>query len=117
LNEETLLSLVMSHILIVVMRPDQQDYEGTGVTIKVARELKVPNLWLVVNNTPASLELDAVQARVGDAFQCSVAAVLPHSTDLMNLASAGVFVTRYPEHKLTGLYTQIVEKLKSENGR
>jgi septum site-determining protein MinD len=117
LNEETLLSLVMSHVLIVVMRPDQQDYEGTGVTIKIAQELKVPKLWLVVNNTPTSLELDAVRDRVSEAFKCDVAAVMPHSEELMNLASSGLFVVRYPGHKLTGLYAQIIEKLKEENGR
>ena len=37
LNEETLLSLVISHALVIVMRPDKQDYEGTGITVKVAQ--------------------------------------------------------------------------------
>src|SRR4029450_4859885 len=46
LNEETLLSLVISHILLVVLRPDQQDYEGTGITVKVARQLEVPHMML-----------------------------------------------------------------------
>jgi hypothetical protein len=39
LNEETLLSLVLSHLLLVVMRPDQQDYEGTGIAVQVARRI------------------------------------------------------------------------------
>ena len=30
LNEETLLSIAVSHVLVVVLRPDQQDYQGTG---------------------------------------------------------------------------------------
>jgi len=32
LGEETLLAIVISHTLLIVMRPDQQDYEGTGYT-------------------------------------------------------------------------------------
>ena len=47
LNEETLLSLVVSHALVVVMRPDKQDYEGTGITMGVARQLEVPRVTIV----------------------------------------------------------------------
>jgi MinD-like ATPase involved in chromosome partitioning or flagellar assembly len=38
LNEQTLLSLVLSHALVIVMRPEEQDYEGTGITVRVAQE-------------------------------------------------------------------------------
>src|SRR5262245_40124766 len=34
LNEETLLSIAISDVLVVVLRPDQQDYQGTGVTVE-----------------------------------------------------------------------------------
>ncbi len=50
LNEETLLSIVISDILVVILRPDQQDYQGTGVTVDVAHKLDVPHLTLIVNN-------------------------------------------------------------------
>jgi len=33
LNEETLLSIAISDALAIIMRPDQQDYQGTGVTV------------------------------------------------------------------------------------
>ena len=39
LNEETLLSIAISDALAIILRPDQQDYQGTGVTIEVARRL------------------------------------------------------------------------------
>ncbi len=111
LNEETLLSLVISHALLIVMRPDQQDYEGTGITVQVAKELQVPHIMLVVNKTPPILDLAAVRAQVEKTYECPVAAVLPHSDEMMNLASAGVFVTRYPDHALTALYKQIAAQL------
>src|SRR5919197_1187128 len=87
LNEETLLSLVISHALLIVLRPDQQDYEGTGVTVKVAQELQVPHMLLVVNKTPPILDPQAVRRRVEEAYGCQVAAVLPHADEMMNLAS------------------------------
>lgn len=61
-KEETLLSIVISDALVVVMRPDKQDYEGTGITVTVARELKVPNLMLVVNKAPLIKEKAKLQS-------------------------------------------------------
>jgi MinD-like ATPase involved in chromosome partitioning or flagellar assembly len=111
LNEETLLSLVISHLLVIVMRPDQQDYEGTGITVKVAQGLQVPRLLLVVNKTPAILDPAAIKATVERAYDCDVAAVLPHADEMMHLASTGLFVLRYPDHPLTGLYREIAARL------
>ncbi len=111
LNEETLLSLVISHALVIVMRPDHQDYEGTAITARVAKELEVPHILLVVNKTPPELDPAAVAARVESAYGCVVAGVLPHSDELMSLASGGVFSLRYPDHPLTASYERIASSL------
>ena len=111
LNEETLLSLVIAHLVIVVMRPDKQDYEGTGIAIKVARSLNVPNLLIVVNKSPATLDAAALKNRVSEIYGCEVAAVLPHSDEMMNLASGGIFVLRYPDHSMTGQLREIVNRI------
>ena len=113
LNEETLLSLVISHTLLIVMRPDQQDYEGTGVTVRVARELRVPKMMLVVNKTPPSLEPVAVKLKVEQAYGCPVVAVLPHSDEMMTLASAGIFVAKFPDNPMTALYRQVAAQVAS----
>jgi MinD-like ATPase involved in chromosome partitioning or flagellar assembly len=111
LNEETLLSLAISHALVIVMRPDQQDYEGTGITVKVAQSLQVPRMLLVVNQTPPAFDSEAVKAKVEQAYGCAVAAVLPHSDEMMNLASAGIFALRYPDHPVTNMYRQVAAQL------
>jgi MinD-like ATPase involved in chromosome partitioning or flagellar assembly len=111
LNEETLLSLVISHQLLIVMRPDKQDYEGTGITARVAKELEVPDISIVVNKSPTDLDPDSVAARVQEAYGCPVAAVLPHSDDLMRLASEGVFSLRYPDHPVTDLYRKVAARV------
>ncbi len=111
LNEETLLSIAISDILLIIMRPDQQDYQGTGVTIEVARKLNVPRLLLVVNKTPSIFPAAEVKARVEKIYAADVAAVLPHSDEMMTLASAGVFVTRYPEHSITAMLKQVATQL------
>jgi septum site-determining protein MinD len=111
LNEETLLSIAISDALAIIMRPDSQDYQGTGVTVQVARKLGVPNLRLVVNKVPSVLDLDEVRARVESTYSCRVAGVLPHSDDLMILASSGVFSLKYPNHPVTAMYRQIADNL------
>lgn len=111
LNEETLLSLAMSNALAIVMRPDQQDYEGTSVTVSVARKLRVPRILIVVNKTPDVFDTDQVRERVENAYDCEVAVVLPHSEELMVLSSAGVFALRYPDHPVTALYRTLATRL------
>jgi MinD-like ATPase involved in chromosome partitioning or flagellar assembly len=111
LGEETLLSIVISDVLAIVMRPDQQDYQGTGVTVEVARKLEVPRLVLIVNKVPACFDPEGVKAQVEQAYGCEVAAVLPHSDEMMILASAGIFVLRYPDHQITATLKQALAKL------
>src|SRR5512135_2694891 len=98
LNEETLLSIAISDVLLIILRPDRQDYQGTGVTVEVARRLDVPRLMLLVNKVPAVFSETEVKERVEHAYKADVAGVLPHSDEIMALASAGVFVTRFPDH-------------------
>lgn len=109
-NEETLLSIAISDGLAIVMRPDQQDYQGTAVTVDVARHLGVPNLQIIVNKAPESFPPDELRRRVEDAYASEVAGILPHSDDLMTLASSGVFSMRYPDHPLSDTYRQIASK-------
>ena len=114
LNEETLLSLVLSNVLLVIMRPDEQDYEGTGITVRIAQELDVPRVMLVVNKTPDTFDAGHVEERVRAAYGCDVAAVLPHSDDLMRLASEGVFTLRFPAHPLSDLYRRVAARLDGD---
>jgi septum site-determining protein MinD len=111
LNEETLLSIAISDALAVILRPDQQDYQGTGVTVEVARKLGVPRMVLVVNKTPPSFDFEAIRAQMKQIYNCHVAGVLPHSDEMMILASAGIFVLRYPHHPVTQTLKEIAAQL------
>ncbi len=111
LGQETLLSLVISNVVIIVLRPDQQDYEGTGITVRIAQELKVPNILLMVNKTPGSLNPDALAEQVERAYGCKVVAVLPHSDELMELASRGLFALEHPSHPIAEQYRHIASQL------
>jgi septum site-determining protein MinD len=111
LNEETLLSIALSDTLAIILRPDQQDYQGTSVTVEVARKLGVPRMTIIVNKMPTVFNADEVKARVEEAYQCEVAAVLPHSDEMMELASTGIFVLHYPEHPVTAALRRVATGL------
>jgi MinD-like ATPase involved in chromosome partitioning or flagellar assembly len=113
LNEETLLSVAISDALAIIMRPDQQDYQGTGVTVEVARKLDVPRMLLIVNKTPTTLDFEEVKARVEQTYNCPVGAVLPHSDEMMTLASSGVFALRFPDHPITQKLRKVADTLLS----
>jgi MinD-like ATPase involved in chromosome partitioning or flagellar assembly len=111
LNEETLLSIAISDALAIILRPDQQDYQGTGVTVEVARKLGVPRMLLVVNKVPEAFDPNEVKRRVEQAYKADVAAVLPHSDEVMALASAGIFVLQYPDHPVSTQLRQLAATL------
>jgi MinD-like ATPase involved in chromosome partitioning or flagellar assembly len=111
LNEETLLSIVISSVIAIILRPDQQDYEGTGVTLEVARQLNVPCMELVVNKVPRGIDAETVRTQVEQTYECPVAAVLPHSDEMLALASGGIFALRYPDHPVTAALREVAGRL------
>jgi septum site-determining protein MinD len=111
LNEETLLSIAISDALAIILRPDQQDYQGTGVTVEVARKLEVPRLVLIVNKVPSVLNLAEVKSRVEQTYRAEVGAVIPHSDELMALASSGIFTLRYPDHPVSAEWRKVAARL------
>ncbi len=108
LNEETLLSVVISDLLIVILRPDQQDFQGTAVTVDVARKLDVPHLLLAVNMALSSYDFDDLRQQMETIYNSQVATILPLSEDVARLQSADIFSIRYPDHPFSKGIKEIV---------
>lgn len=114
LNEETLLSISISDILIIIMRPDQQDYQGTAVTVEIAQKLDVPRLMLVVNKVLPSFDFTALKQKIEKTYNVPVAGVLPESEEMIALGSSSIFSLRYPEHTLTKTLESIAAQVIAE---
>jgi septum site-determining protein MinD len=99
INEETLLTTAISDCLLMVMRPDTQDYLGTAVAIEVAERLDVPAIRLVVNKLPNHFDREQVRQRVVDSYGVPIGAILPLSDDLLSLASGGLAILAFPDHQ------------------
>jgi MinD-like ATPase involved in chromosome partitioning or flagellar assembly len=98
LNEETLLSIAFSDILIIILRPDQQDFQGTAVTVDIARSLDVPSLYLVVNKALTRYDPNQIKETIESFYNATVAGVMPLTEDMVDLQSADIFSLRYPNH-------------------
>ena len=110
-NEETLLSIAISDLLLLVMRPDNQDFQGTAVTAELARRLEVKKMLLLVNKVPPSMDREALCQKVEELYKVEVASVLPLNEEIVNVASSAIFTNRYPNHPFTRALQQVVDKI------
>lgn len=110
-NEETLLSIAISDTLILVMRPDSQDFQGTAVTAELARRLEIPEMLILVNKVPPNMDVVQLRERVEKAYGAEVVAMLPMNYEIVRLASSGIFVNRFPEHPMTLALKQVAERM------
>lgn len=113
INDETLLSLAISDILILLMRPDNQDFQGTIVTVDVARMLDVPHLFLAVNKVLSKYDFNQVKEEIEGVFNSPVAGVMPLTEDLVELASSDLIALLMPEHPWSKAITEVSQAVMS----
>ncbi len=111
LNEETLLSVTLSDVLLIVLRPDRQDYQGTAVTVDIARRLEVPALYLVANKVPAGIATADLRTQLDDAYKAETLAVLPLSEDVALNASGTLYALTHPDDPWAQQIRGIVDRL------
>jgi MinD-like ATPase involved in chromosome partitioning or flagellar assembly len=111
LNEETLLSIAISDVFVLILRPDKQDFQGTAVTVEVARKLNVPRMLLVINKALPTLDFAALRDQVEGTYNAQVAGVFPESMEMLELASSGVFCLRFPHHSFTQEIRKVAQQV------
>lgn len=107
LNEETLLSISLSDALVVILRPDQQDFQGTALTMRVAKQLNIPKMGLVVNKLLPDFDLQEVKATMEKTFEVPVLGLFKLETDMIRLGSRDLFCLKFPEHPLSQQIEQL----------
>jgi len=112
-NEETLLSIAVSDVLILIVRPDQQDFQGTAVAVELARKLEVPEMFLLVNKAPPDLDAAALRSKIETLFQAPVEAVLPLNTEMVRMGSSDLFCNRYPSHPFSQSLAGVAKRIMS----
>src|SRR6185436_1408188 len=90
----------VSDVLVLLLRPDNQDFQGTAVTVELARRLDA-SMMAIVNKIPPGMDRHALKQHVEDAYKIKVAALLPLNAEIVQVASGGLFINQYPEHPFT----------------
>ncbi len=111
IGEETLLSLAISDATIVILRPDEQDFQGTKVTLEVCKRLGVSNLLLVVNKVLQTYDSVRLRADMERVYGCTVAGVLLQSDDLTENGSKEIFYLKHLDHQFSRGIEEIASKL------
>ena len=114
MNEETLLSIAISDWVVLILRPDRQDFLGTAVTLEVAKKLGVPKLLLVVNKALASMDIPALRKDVERTYSAELGTILLLSEDMLRLGSTGIFSLKFPEHQFTRGIRELAAKIVAE---
>jgi MinD-like ATPase involved in chromosome partitioning or flagellar assembly len=112
LNEETLLSITISDVLLLLLRPDRQDFQGTAVTVDVARRLEVPALYLIVNKVPRGVDTDDLREQMTAAYAAETVAILPLAEEVVQTASGGLFSLTNPDHPWSQQMRGVAERLR-----
>lgn len=110
-NEETLLSIAISDKLFVVLRPDHQDFQGTAVTVELARRLQVAEMALLVNKIPSTMDVQGLREQAETVYQTPVAGMFPLTMELVQVASSGVFSLRFPSHPFTAEIQSVARRI------
>jgi len=111
INDDSLFALAISDTLVIILRPDQQDYQGTAVITDLARTLEIPRILLVVNTVSQSFDYEAVKQEVEQIYAYEVAAVLPVSEQLLGLLNREIFVLNSPHNPMAEDINQLAKKL------
>jgi MinD-like ATPase involved in chromosome partitioning or flagellar assembly len=110
-NEETLLSIAICDEFLLIMRPDNQDFQGTAVTVELAHRLEVQNIMLIVNKIPQGMNREMLKGQIESAYRAPVVGMLPLNSEMAGLASSGLFALRFPDHPLTQELKAIAQRL------
>lgn len=107
LNEETFLSIALSDILLVILRPDEQDYLGTSVTLEISKKFEIPKIFLIMNKLLPKYKAKEVEKKLSKTFHVPVAGIIYFSEEFADAGSGDVFIVDHPDHAFTKVIEQI----------
>jgi MinD-like ATPase involved in chromosome partitioning or flagellar assembly len=115
IEKDTIVSMAVCDVVVLLSRVDHQDMFGSGVMNEVASQLKKP-VVLILNMIPSSVG-DKESKKIGDKiaglFHLEVLTALPFNSDVFENLSRGVFVLEHQKDPLTKRFTELAENMIS----
>jgi len=115
IEDETLLSIAISDTLIVILRPDEQDYLGTAITLEIAKRMEVPQIYLIANRVPVEFDAEQLKKNLEETYRLPVIGAVPFSYGCMLAQSREVYCLASPEDPFSKALKTIAEKIVESN--
>ncbi len=113
LNKETMLTTAISDVLVMLIRPDQQDYYGSAILSEVANKLEIPKVFIVANKVFSTINYDQLSKKLKDVFGYDVIGVIPLSEDIAKMESRDLFTKKNPHHEISHTFRDITNQIVS----
>ena len=113
IEKDTILSMAVCDVVILLSRVDHQDMFGSGVMNEVASQLRKP-VVLILNMIPSSVgdkESRKIGEKIASLFNLQVMTALPFNSDVFENLSRGVFVIDHQKDPLTRKFTELAESM------
>ncbi len=113
IEKDTILSMAVCDVVVLLSRVDHQDMFGSGVMNEVASQLRKP-VVLILNMIPSSVgdkESKMIGEKIASLFNLQVLTALPFNSDVFENLSRGVFVLEHQKDPLTRKFTEMAENM------
>lgn len=113
IEKDTIVSMAVCDVVVLLSRVDHQDMFGSGVMNEVASQLRKP-VVLILNMIPSSVgekESKKIGEKIASLFNLQVLTALPFNSDVFENLSRGVFVLEHQKDPLTRKFTELAENM------
>src|SRR3989442_7391939 len=113
IEKDTILSMAVCDVVVLLSRVDHQDMFGSGVMNEGGSQLRKP-VVLILNMIPSSVgekESKKIGEKIASLFNLQVLTALPFNSDVFENLSRGVFVLEHQKDPLTKRFTELAENM------
>jgi len=113
IEKDTIISMAVCDVVLLLSRVDHQDMFGSGVMNEVASQLRKP-VVLILNMIPSSVgdkESKKIGEKIATLFNLQVLTALPFNSDVFENLSRGVFVLERQKDPLTKKFSDLAQNM------
>ena len=109
IDEDVILSMAVSDIIVEVVRIDEQSLTGAHASLQVIRKIG-KKIYLLASMVSKDVE-DTVEKVLEERLKASVLGVIPFLEDVWATKDEGIFVVGHPSHHFSIIMKGLAEKL------
>lgn len=102
--------ITFADLALIVMRPDQQDFQGTAMILTGMKEYRDRTIRVVLNQVAERSQFQSLKDQVERAYRVQVAGVFVWTEELAKVGSSRLFCLQYPDHPVTIAWRELIAR-------